>query len=207
MYLPKHFEQTELGAMHALVHAHPLATWVAQVGGELTANHIPMLLDAGRGPHGTLVGHVARANPVWREPGPALVIFRGADAYITPSWYPGKAVDGKVVPTWNYAVVHVHGRMRAVDDAEALRAIVTRLTNRHEGGRAAPWQVSDAPPDYVDKMLAAIVGIEIEIERWVGKSKLSQNRPAADRAAVAAGLQADSAPGAAAMAALIPQPR
>jgi transcriptional regulator len=153
---------------------------------------------------GPLRAHVARANPVWRDgAGDALVIFQGPALYVTPSWYPSKREGGKVVPTWNYAVVHASGVLRAIDDATWLRAFVTRLTDRHEGRRAAPWKVTDAPADYVDKMLTAIVGIELPVARLVGKWKVSQNRPAADRAGVIAGLEADGDDAARAMAAAV----
>ena len=188
MYLPRHFEQTDTAQVFALVDAHPLAAWATLQGGEVVVNHVPFLLDRERGAQGTLVGHVARANPVWRDGGPGVFVFQGPDAYVSPQWYASKAEHGKVVPTWNYAVVHAHGTPRIVEDRAALRAIVTRLTDRHEAGRAAPWAVDDAPADYLDGLLGAIVGIEVEVQRWVGKWKVSQNRSAADRAGVAAAL-------------------
>ncbi|MFG5410259.1 FMN-binding negative transcriptional regulator [Piscinibacter sakaiensis] len=179
MYLPSHFAEHDTGALHALIEAHPLATWIAvrptggaadgTDGAGVEVNHVPFRLDRGRGPHGTLVGHVARANPVWQHAGPSVFVFHGPQAYVTPGWYPGKAVHGKVVPTWNYAVVHAHGRPRAVTDPAALHAIVATLTDRHEAARPAPWRVDDAPPDFVAQMLGAIVGIEVEIERLEGK--------------------------------------
>lgn len=190
MYLPPHFAQHDPAALHALMRAHPLATWVCQHGGELVVNHVPFLLDPARGPHGTLIGHVARANPVWQQPGPSVLVFHGPDAYITPNWYAAKAAHGKVVPTWNYAVVHAHGRPQALHEPAAVRDIVTRLTALHESREPAPWQVADAPPAYIEQLLAAIVGIEVPIERLVGKWKLGQNRPADDRRGVAAGLAA-----------------
>jgi transcriptional regulator len=203
MYLPSHFEMTDPAALHELVRAHPLATWVTQRDGDLVAEHVPFLLDAGRGPHGTLVGHVARANPVWQHEGPSLVVFQGPQAYVSPGWYPSKREHGKVVPTWNYAVVHVHGRARAVEEPAALLEIVTRLTRSRESGRTAPWAVSDAPPDFVSKTLEAIVGIEIEIERIAGKWKMSQNRSEADRRGVVEGLNAEGGEEALAVAALV----
>jgi len=206
MYLPKHFETTDPAALQALVGAHPLATWVVSHGNELSVNHLPLLLDADRGEHGTLIGHVARANPVWRsvaQGARSVAVFQGPQAYVSPNWYPSKRAHGKAVPTWNYAVVHAHGVPQLVDDRERLRALVTRLTEVHEAGQARPWRVSDAPADYLDRMLAAIVGIEIPVQRWVGKFKLSQNRDAADRAGVVAGLTERAAPQGYAMAALI----
>lgn len=193
MYLPKHFEESDPQVLHALIRAHPLGTWVTQHAGELLANHVPFLIDPARGTSGTLVGHVARANPVWRsfsETVQSLVVFQGPESYITPSWYPSKREHGKVVPTWNYAVVHAHGIPRAIDDREWLRGLVNRLTDTNEAAMALPWKVADAPPDFIDRQLEAIVGIEIPIARLVGKWKVSQNRLAADRRGVAAGLLA-----------------
>jgi transcriptional regulator len=189
VYLPAHFEETRLDVMHALLRAHPLATWVAQGADGLTVNHIPFLVDPDRGPHGTLVGHVARANPVWQQLGASVAVFQGPQAYVSPNWYPSKHAHGKAVPTWNYAVVHAHGTPRAIESRDALLEIVTRLTRAHEAGQAAPWQVSDAPTDYIELLLKAIVGIEIPIERLVGKWKVTQNRPLADRLGTAAGLR------------------
>jgi transcriptional regulator len=204
MYLPKHFAETRIEVLHALVRAHPLGALVTLGAGGLEANHIPFEIDPDPAPFGTLRAHVARANPVWRDgAGDALVIFQGPALYVTPSWYPSKREGGKVVPTWNYVVVHAYGVLRAIDDATWLRAFVTRLTDRHEGRRAAPWKVTDAPADYVDKMLTAIVGIELPVARLAGKWKVSQNRPAADRAGVVAGLEADGDDAARAMAAAV----
>ena len=190
MYLPKHFEQQDLQALHALMRAHPLAALVSTGADGLTADHLPLEYDAASQ---TLRGHVARANPLWRHADgqPVLAIFRGPQAYITPSWYPGKAEHHKVVPTWNYTVVHAHGTLRAVDDAPWLHTLVSGLTAHHEAPRAQPWAVADAPDDYVQQMLRAIVGIEIPVARLVGKWKVSQNRQAADREGVADGLGDD----------------
>ncbi len=204
MYLPRQFEETRIDVLHRLIRAHPLGALVTTGANGLEANHVPFEIDPDPAPFGTLRAHVARANPVWREgAGDALVIFQGPERYVTPSWYRSKQEDGKVVPTWNYAVVHAHGVLRPVDDAAWLRAFVTRLTDRHEGRRAAPWKVTDAPADYVDKLLTAIVGIELPIARLAGKWKVSQNRPAADRAGVIAGLEADGDDAARAMAAAV----
>jgi transcriptional regulator len=193
MYQPPPHEETDPAVLHALMRAHPLGAWVVPGVDGLIANHVPFLVDATRGPHGTLVAHVARANPVWKAlaaPAASVVMFQGAQAYVTPSWYPTKHAHGKAVPTWNYAVVHAHGVPRVVDDAGWLLAHVTQLSNTHEAGQALPWQVADAPADYIERMLAAIVGIEIPIDRLEGKWKVSQNRPAADRLGVQAGLVA-----------------
>jgi transcriptional regulator len=191
MYVPKHHEETDLGVLHALIRAQPLATWVTQGDGELLANHIPFLLDPGRGEHGTLIAHVARANRAWQSFSTSvesLVVFQGPQTYITPSWYPSKHAHGKAVPTWNYAVVHAHGMPRAIEDADWLLAHVSALTDLHEGEQALPWKVTDAPKDFIERLLQSIVGIEIPISRLVGKWKVSQNRPAADRLGVVAGL-------------------
>jgi len=206
MYLPKNFEETRIEVLHGLVRAHPLGALVTLGAGGLEANHIPFEIDSDPAPFGTLRGHVARANPVWRElsrGADALAIFQGPASYVSPSWYPTKQEGGKVVPTWNYAVVHAYGPLRAVDDPAWLRAFVERLTSRHESGRTAPWHVTDAPADYVDKMVTAIVGIELPVTRLLGKWKTSQNRPARDRAGVVAGLEQDGGDAARAMAALV----
>jgi transcriptional regulator len=191
MYIPKHHEQTDRTTLHDLIRAHPLGAWVTLCNGELVINHVPFLLLADRGEHGTLVCHVARANPVWHSFSTSqrsIVSFQGADAYITPSWYPSKHAHGKAVPTWNYTVVHAHGTPRAIEDREWLLAHVTQLTNANERGQAVPWQVSDAPGDYIERLLEMIVGIEIPIDALVGKWKVSQNRPDPDKRGVAAGL-------------------
>lgn len=190
MYLPQHFETTDPALLHEVVRRFPLAAWATVVDGAPLVNHVPFLLDATQGENGTLIGHVARANPVWRTRAPSVLVFQGADGYVSPAWYPLKQVHGKVVPTWNYAVVHAHGTPEIVDERDALLAIVTRLTNTHEAGRPAPWAVGDAPADYIEQMLKAIVGIRMPVARWVGKFKLGQNRSAADRAGVVAGLGA-----------------
>lgn len=195
MYLPAHFEQIDAAAVQALMREHPLAALVSAGAGGLTADHLPLEFDPGAGEHGRLRGHVARANPLWQAAAgqPVLAIFRGPQAYVSPSSYPSKAQTHKVVPTWNYAVVHAHGTLRAVDDAAWLHALVSRLTRQHESGRAAPWDIGDAPEDYVQQMLRAIVGIEIDLTRLVGKFKLSQNRSQADRLGVVAALEAAEA--------------
>lgn len=202
MYLPSHFEQTDAAALHALVREHPLAALVSTGPDGLTADHLPLEFDAASA---TLRGHVARANPLWRHAAgqPVLAIFRGAQAYVSPSWYPSKAVTHKVVPTWNYAVVHAHGTLAAVDDAPWLHALVSRLTGHHEAARPAPWAVDDAPADYVQQMLRAIVGIEIRVTRLEGKWKASQNRSEADRQGVADALAAAPDDDARRMAALV----
>jgi transcriptional regulator len=194
MYLPKHFEVTDPAAIHAVVRACPLAIWATVADGQPVVNHVPFMLDATRGEHGTLVGHVARANPVWRNPGPSVLIFQGPDAYVSPSWYPAKREHGKVVPTWNYAVVHAHGTPQVTEDRAVLHQIVSHLTGVHESPQPAPWAVTDAPPDYIAQMLNAIVGIEVPVHRWVAKFKLSQNHPAASRQGVMAALNQQGHP-------------
>ncbi len=193
--------------MQALVDRHPLATLVAVTAEGLTANHIPMLAQLQEGGRGRLRGHIARANSLWRELGndsPVLAIFTGAEHYISPTWYPSKQEHGKAVPTWNYATVHVHGRIRFIDDALWLRELVTSLTDVHEQGRANRWHVGDAPASYVEAMLRAIVGFEIEITGAIGKFKGSQNRSLADREGTRAGLGADGR-AAEELAELVPQ--
>jgi transcriptional regulator len=192
MYLPAHFKEARASVMHDLIRAHPLGTLVTLGSAGLNGNHMPFEVIPDPAPLGTLRAHVARANPVWRDFSKdveALVVFQGAQGYVTPSWYPTKREDGKVVPTWNYLVVHAYGPLRIVDDAAWLRAFVTRLTDRFEAASADPWKVTDAPDDYVEKMLTAIVGIEIPLTQLLGKWKVSQNRPAADREAVVQGLR------------------
>lgn len=192
MYLPSHFEEQRPDVLQALVRAHPLGLLVTTSAQGVQADSVPFILDPDpAGGPGILRAHVARANPLWREARTdvdALVVFQGPQAYISPSLYPSKAETGKVVPTWNYVMVQARGRLRAVDDAAWLRAFVTRLTERHESPRALPWAVGDAPADYIEAILRAIVGIEIPLRTLVGKLKLSQNRTPADRDGIVAGL-------------------
>ena len=191
MYIPKHFEETRVEVLHELIRAHPLAALVTLTPNGLDANHIPLEIDPEPAPFGTLRGHVARANPLWAEFSNevhALAIFRGADTYVSPAWYPTKRETGKVVPTWNYAVVHAHGPLKVIDDRQWLRRFVERLTNRHESQRSNPWKVTDAPSDFIDKQVEAIVGLEMPIVRLIGKWKVSQNRPAVDQDGVVQGL-------------------
>ena len=210
MYLPKHFEETRVQVIHDLMRAHPLGTLVVLTSRGLVANHIPLEIEPDPAPFGTLRGHVARANPVWQEFSrdvEALAIFQGPNSYVSPSWYRTKKETGKVVPTWNYVVVHAYGVVRFIDDSRWLRAFVEKLTNRHETGRDDPWQITDAPADYIDKQLTAIVGLEIPISRLVGKWKVSQNRPAKDRDAVVDGLLQEGGHSAAAIADLVRESR
>lgn len=191
MYRPQHFALDDLGAQQDLIDAQPFAAWV-RVGpdGQLRADHLPLLLDRSRGPFGTLVGHVARANGIWQEgagDAPALLLFQGAQGYVSPSWYPSKAEAGKAVPTWNYAVVHAQGRPTFFDEPLWLRSVVDALTARFEPA-VSPWTLADAPPDFADALLRAIVGVEIPIDRLEGKLKMGQHRPQ-DAAGAVAGLR------------------
>lgn len=206
MYNPKHFEEPRLDVMRALIQARPLATLVTLSPAGLSANHIPLHLRDDGSQYGVLVGHVARANPIWKDHRmdvDALAIFQGPDAYITPSDYATKRETGKVVPTWNYAVVHASGPLRVIDEPDWVRAQLEALTEQNEAQFAEPWQVGDAPRDYTDKLVGAIVGIEIPIALLAGKWKVSQNQPEANRAGVIAGLTGRGDAEAAAMAALV----
>jgi transcriptional regulator len=206
MYLPKHFEERDPDRLRGFIRRYPLGALVTATESGLDANHIPFLCADTGGAGGTLHGHIARANPLWREgvrDGTALVIFQGPDSFISPSWYPSKRENARVVPTWNYAVVHVHGVLRFVDDPAWVRSHVEALTREHEGTRDVPWAVTDAPADFVDKMVAAVVGIEISITQLVGKWKVSQNRSISDRLGVVEALEREAVPSAATMAALI----
>jgi len=208
MYIPPLHRFSDPAAMLALVDAHPLGAWVCAGADGLLANHVPFLLDRHRGACGTLVGHVARANPVWRQLDaglPSVVMFQGPQAYISPAWYPGHATHGRVVPTWNYAVVHAHGVARAVHDRDWLLQTLHRLTGRHEARQPRPWQLADAPADAMDQMLRAIVGIEITIDRIEGRCKASQDEDLPDRLGTVQGLRADSQPGAAGVVDLVQQ--
>jgi transcriptional regulator len=209
MYQPAHFQQTEAVRIRDLMAAYPLATLFHGAGGRPTADHLPLLFDAGTGSAGVLRGHVARANPLWREAAghEVLAVFHGPQGYVSPSWYPSKAATAKVVPTWNYAVVHARGILRALDDSAWLRAFVDRLTRAHESTRAHPWQMTDAPEDYLEKMMQAIVGIEIDVVTIEAKWKISQNRSAADRLGVVAGLTGEATDAARSLAALVPVER
>jgi transcriptional regulator len=194
MYVPPHFAPQDKAQLHQAIRDTRLATLVTLGSEGLEASHVPILLDEGEGPWGAIRGHLARANPQWRRAAtetPALAMFLGPDAYVTPSWYATKRETGKVVPTWNYLAVHAYGRIEFFEDAERLRDIVTSLTRRHEGKRAAPWAVSDAPEDYIRAQLRGIVGFRLPIERLEGKWKLSQNRSEADRQGVIEGLEGE----------------
>jgi transcriptional regulator len=194
MYLPPQFAEDEVPALHEAIRQARIATLVTTGAQGLVASHIPMMVEPEPAPFGTLIGHVSRANPQWRDVvagSESLVMFLGPNAYITPSWYATKKETGKVVPTWNYVAIHAYGTARFFEDPDRLLALVTKLTREHEAGREQPWAVSDAPADFIAGMLKGIVGIELPIARLEGKWKMSQNRPPVDRARVAAGLAAD----------------
>jgi transcriptional regulator len=206
MYVPPRHRFTDGEALASLMTAHPLGAWVCLDRDGLVANHVPFLLDRRRGPFGTLIGHVSRANPVWRELGsapPSGVMFRGEQTYITPGWYPGKAKHGRIVPTWNYVVAHAHGVARAIHDRTWMLAMLNRLTDAHEASQPVPWSVGDAPHAFIDPLLRAIVGIEIPIDRLEGKLKASQDEAMHDRLGTVQGLRTQRCEAAAAMADLV----
>jgi transcriptional regulator len=191
MYVPAQFKEDRVAVLHDAIRKYGFGTLVTSSGQELEASHLPMLLEPEPAPFGTLLGHVARANPQWQRSKPdfqALAIFLGPNTYITPSWYPTKQQTGKVVPTWNYLAIHAYGMLSFFDDPAELREHVGKMTDTHEASRAAPWAVSDAPANFVDQMLGAIVGFELRITKLEGKWKMSQNRPAQDVAGVLEGL-------------------
>ncbi|MCK1790047.1 FMN-binding negative transcriptional regulator [Pseudomonas violetae] len=193
MYNPSSFAIHDLDELQQQILATRLALVVTHGEQGLQASHLPLLLRGDEGPNGTLYGHFARANPQWKElqnGAQALVIFAGADGYISPGFYPSKAEHGKVVPTWNYIAVHAYGTAQVFSDADRLLELVSGLTDRHEGARAQPWKVSDAPADYIDGMLKAIVGFALPIQRLEGTRKLGQHRSPADYAGVREGLGA-----------------
>jgi transcriptional regulator len=195
LYLPTHFKEERIEVLHALMRARPLATLVTLDASGLNANHIPVETVAGEGAFGVLRGHVARANPVWKDfhaNTQALAIFQGPQTYISPTFYPSKRQTGQEVPTWDYAVVHARGSLRFIQDASWLRAFVTRLSDAHEAARKEPWKVTDAPPAYIDRMLGLIVGFEFSITALTGKWKINQNHPAANKRGVVAGLRESS---------------
>ena len=197
MYLPAHFREDRVDVLHRFIEQHGFATLVTMGPDGLIANHIPMVLDPEPAPLGTLRGHVSKANPQWRDSLPgvsALAIFQGPSAYVTPSWYPSRQETGRVVPTYNYVVVHAHGPLRTFDDPALLEQHVRVLTDLHEAVFPEPWKIEDAPADFLQSMLKSIVGIEIPIERLEGKWKVNQNRLPADRAGAEAGLRASGCP-------------
>ena len=207
MYVPEPFRDEDLSSLHATMRAATLANLVTCGADGPVATPLPLVLDPEQGPMGTLHGHFARANPQWRcaDGAPALAVFMGPDAYVTPSWYATKRATGKVVPTWNYVTVQAAGPLEVFDDPARLRAHVERLTEAHEAGREAPWAVRDAPDTYLAAMLRGIVGVSLRIERLEGSRKLSQNRSVEDRAGVADGLAASGRAGDRTLAPLVPR--
>jgi transcriptional regulator len=194
MYIPAAFRETRVEVLHELIDAHPLGMLISHGAGGLTASPLPFLVYRQEGQFGTLRAHLAKANPHWQELGEVecLVVFQGEQGYVTPSWYPSKAATQQAVPTWNYAVVQVWGKVRVVDDAAWLRRQLDDLTRFHERDRSPAWAVDDAPEDYIAKQMKAIVGIEIAVARIEGKWKLSQNRNVADRCGVVNGMRSAS---------------
>lgn len=194
MYIPEQFREERPEVLRAFIAKHPLAALVTFTADGLTANHVPMLWHERKGTPGVLRGHLARANPLWKVISPeaaVLVIFGGANSYISPSWYPGKQEHGKVVPTWNYSVVHAHGTIRFVEDHDHGLRHVVELTDHQEASRPSPWEVSDAPVDFIEPLLSRIMPFEITVARLIGKFKASQHRPDSERAAVVAALAAE----------------
>jgi transcriptional regulator len=192
MYIPKHFQETRLDVMHALIRAHPLATLVTLTPDGLVANHIPLHLAESPSPFGVLEGHVARSNPLWKDYSKdvaALAVFQGPESYISPSWYVTKKETGKVVPTWNYAVVHAYGSLRVIEEASWLRWQLEKLTHDNESKRPEPWHISDAPHEFTERLISEVVGLQFVITKLSGKWKVSQNQPAANREGVIQGLQ------------------
>lgn len=206
MHVPPAFREDDLATLHRTMREAPLASFVTATAEGLVVTPLPLFLAPEEGPYGTLYGHLARANPQWRLPpsGDAMALFTGPDAYVSPSWYPSKREHGKVVPTWNYVAVHAYGPAEFFDDADRLLEVVTRLTDLHEQSRAEPWAVTDAPASFVRAQLKGIVGLRLPIRQLEGKRKMSQNRTAADRAGVAAGLAASDRATDRQVAALIP---
>ncbi len=183
MYVPADFNEPRTEILHARIAQHPFGTLITHGKSGLDANHIPFELAAEEGELGVLRAHVARANPVWQDVAngdEVLVVFHAGDAYISPNWYPSKHEAHRQVPTWNYVVVHAHGRITVRDDENYVRGVVARLTRTHEAAQPEPWKMADAPRDYIDTLLKAIVGLQIDITRLVGKSKLGQNKEARD---------------------------
>ncbi|TPI56320.1 MULTISPECIES: FMN-binding negative transcriptional regulator [unclassified Mesorhizobium] len=198
MYQPPHFQETRPEVLHGLIRAHPLGLLVSSGPEGPVADAIPFLIDADVGPNGRLRAHLAKANPQWRliadnPASPVLIVFQGTDAYVTPSWYETKRETGKVVPTWNYAIVQVRGIAKVIDDQDWLARQIADLTASQEGTREAPWAVTDAPVPFIQSQIKGIIGLEIEIAEIHGKWKVSQNRPVADRAGVAHGLESETA--------------
>jgi transcriptional regulator len=194
MYNPPHFKNDDVAALHGAIRTYAFGSLVTVGADGIEVSHVPMLIDPEPAPYGTLIGHLSKANAQWRTARPdvpALAMFLGPDAYVTPAWYATKRENGKVVPTWNYVAIHARGVLRFFHEPDRLLGVVTRLTETHEAGRSDPWKVTDAPAEYVEGMLKGIVGFELSIAKLEGKWKMSQNRPAEDRAGVVEGLRAE----------------
>lgn len=179
MYVPAHFDEPRADVLHDLIRRHPFGMLVTHDADGLHANHIPFELDVHQGRFGALLAHVARANPVWQngvDGEEVLVVFRGADAYVSPNWYPSKAEHHRQVPTWNYVVCHAYGRLAVRDDERFVRGVLARLTRTHESAQPVPWKMGDSPAAFIDDMIAGVVGLEIQISRLIGKAKLGQNK-------------------------------
>lgn len=192
MYIPTTNEENNIAVLHTLIREHPLGTWAAIADGDIEVNHIPFVIKDNQGEFGTLVCHVAKANPIWQRFSRAnnsVITFHGDQAYISPSWYPSKHESGKAVPTWNYCVVHAYGVPQIIQQPDALLAHLHDLTDIHEANQALPWKVSDAPADFIERLCGAIVGIEIPIAKIIGKWKLGQNKSEADKLGTIAGLK------------------
>jgi transcriptional regulator len=203
MYQPPHFVEERLEVQHALIIENPLGLLISNGSHGLSADSVPFVLDPDRGPLGTLRAHIARANRLWQSQDPeaeVLIVFQGPQHYVSPGWYPSKQETGKVVPTWNYVTVHAYGRLTVIEDIAWLSTQIEALTQRHEQDRAKPWSVKDAPDAYIAAQMRAIMGLEMRIDRMIGKVKVSQNRPEPDRSGVAQGLEAASTDQADAMA-------
>jgi transcriptional regulator len=199
MYIPDFFREERPEVLRAFIARHPLGALIAVTAEGITANHIPMIWQAREGTAGVLHGHIARANPLWKTLAPdasVLVIFSGANRYITPSWYPANPDLRSIVPTWNYSVVHVHGTIRLLEDRDLNLRHVSELTDRQEALRTKPWKVSDVPADLINPMLSRIVLFQIAVARVVGKFKANQQRPEGERLAVAAAMAAEDIPAA-----------
>jgi transcriptional regulator len=207
MYIPQHFEETRINVLHAMIRANPLATLVTLDDRQFNANHIPMVLDA---ESGILRAHIARANSLWKtfnEDIGCMAIFQGPISYISPSYYPSKKISERVVPTWNYAVVHVHAKLKVIDDAAWILNQINALTHQQEAPREQPWKVADAPADYVDQLVGALIGLELSIESIEGKWKVSQNQKPQDHQGVIDGLLSEGTHQAEMMASLVKSAR
>jgi transcriptional regulator len=205
MYVVQHFAQKSVPVMCAYLAENPFAALVVNTPNGPTVDHIPLEFDAGSGSEGRLLGHIARSNPLWREfeSGPGLAVFSAHHAYVSPDWYVSRAADPRVVPTWNYAAVHVSGTLRFFHDADRIQELLARMTDRFESSRSTPWRIADAPAEHIGRLVGAVVGLELQIDSMIGKWKMSQNRPPEDREGVMAGLRREGGADGAALADLM----